>query len=132
MSDWAASRREAAQELQRRLDDRKRAESERAQKIIDDFLATAATEAEPPQPLVVKGRGGGHARTSLQGWYLKTDHSAAVATDGNFYVLIGEIGLRERLRGYQPTPTPPPLIVGEGGGDGETIDLADALALHQR
>lgn len=130
--DWASGRREAAEELQRRLEERKRLESEKAQAIIDAFLASAQTDAVPPEPLMVKGRSGGRAKTTLRGWYLKTDNSVAVATDGRFYVLTADLGLRERLRGYTPKPTPPPLIVGEGGGDGETIDMTDALQRHRK
>ena len=37
-------------------------------------------------------------------------------------------GLKERLRGVQLRPSPPPLIVGKGGRDGETGDLAEFLA----
>lgn len=130
MNDWTESRREAAFEQQRRLDARKRAESAKAQAFIDEFMAHADTDAVPPEPLMVKGRSGGTARTPLRGWYLKTDHSSAVATDGHFYVLIADLGLREKLRGYTPKPSDPPLIVGEGGGDGETIDMDAALRRH--
>lgn len=130
--DWAAGRREAAAELHRRLEERKRIEAGKAQELIDAFLATAATDAVPPEPLMVKGRRGGTTRTTLTGWYLKTDNSVAVATDGHFYVLIADLGLKERLRGYTPSPTDPPLIVGEGGGDGETIDMSAALERHRK
>ena len=34
----------------------------------------------------------------------------------------------ERIRGVKIFPSPPPLIVGLGGRDGETGDLADFLA----
>lgn len=128
--DWQARRREAAAEQERRLRARKAVESTKAQAIIDAFLARAATDAQPPVPLVVRGRHGGSAKTPLEGWYLKTDNSVAVATDGHFYVLIQDLTLRERMRGYRPLPVDPPLIVGEGGGDGETIDMDAALELH--
>lgn len=128
--DWQARRREAAAEQERRLRARKQVESGKAQAIIDAFLARAATDALPPVPLVVRGRHGGQARTPLHGWYLKTDSSVAVATDGRFYVLIQDLTFLERLRGYTPSPVDPPLIVGEGGGDGETIDMDAALDLH--
>lgn len=130
--DWSRQRREAAAEQERRLVARQELESARAQQMIDAFLARAATDATAPQPLVVRGRHGGRAKTNLTGWYLKTDHSVAVATDGHFYVLIQDLTWLERLRGYTPTPSDPPLIVGAGGGDGETIDMDAALALHLR
>lgn len=130
--DWAQGRREAAAELERRLRQKRAAESARAQSMIDAFLATAATEAVPPQPLLVRGYRGGQARTGLEGWYLKADESVGLGTDGGFYVLRADLTLRERLRGLTLTPAPPPLIVGEGGGDGETIDMSAALERHRR
>ncbi|TNU76166.1 hypothetical protein FH969_04315 [Miniimonas arenae] len=130
--DWAQGRREAAAEHARRLVARKDAEAERAQAMIDAFLATAERDAVPPEPLVVRGRKGGQAKSGLMGWYLKTDRSVAVATDGHFYVMTADLGLVERMRGYRPKPVQPPLIVGEGGGDGETIDMDAALARHLR
>jgi hypothetical protein len=36
-------------------------------------------------------------------------------------------GLRERLSGVKLKSTPPPLIVGKGGRDGESGDIADFL-----
>jgi hypothetical protein len=36
-------------------------------------------------------------------------------------------GLRERFTGVRLVATPPPLIVGKGGRDGETGDLAEFL-----
>lgn len=129
---WAQGRREAALELERRLNERKAAESAKAQSMIDAFLATAGTSATDPEPLTVQGYRGGRARTTLHGWYLKADHSVALGTDGGFYVLRADLSLRERLRGYTPSPVPPPLIVGEGGGDGETIDMSAALERHRR
>lgn len=128
--DWQARRREAAAEQERRLQARKEVEAGRAQVLIDAFIARAATDALPPVPLVVRGRHGGQAKTPLEGWYLKTDNSVAVATDGTFYILIQDLTFLERLRGYRPEPIAPPLIVGEGGGDGETIDMDAALDLH--
>lgn len=130
--DWAQGRREAALEQERRLNERKAAESARAQAMIDAFLASADDAAVAPEPLVVQGYRGGRARTTLRGWYLKADRSVALATDGGFYVLRADLSLLERLRGWTPSPVPPPLIVGEGGGDGETIDMSAALERHRR
>ena len=98
-ASWAQGRREAALELERRLNERKAAESAKAQAMIDAFLADAPTSATDPEPLVVQGYRGGRARTTLQGWYLKADRSVALGTDGGFYVLRADLSLRERLRG---------------------------------
>lgn len=112
--------------------ERKEAEHAHAQELIDEFLATAAERARPPEPLVVQGYKGGHARTPISGWYLKVDRSVGLGTDGRFYVLRSDLTLLERLRGTTPRAVPPPMIVGAGGGDGETIDMKAALARHLR
>ncbi|MBE9937819.1 hypothetical protein G8C60_01520, partial [Cellulosimicrobium cellulans] len=64
-----------------------------------------------------------------RGWYLRRNHSVAVGEDGEFYVLSVPGGVRARLRGVAVEPSDPPLVLGKGGRDGESIDLADALAL---
>ncbi len=51
----------------------------------------------------------------------------AIGEDGGYYILVVPGGLGERLRGVKLTPTPPPLIVGQGGRDGETGPLTDFL-----
>ena len=106
-----------------------RAESAKAQELIDGFL---------------RRRGGGRDRrrsrcgrrstpvsrvkTDKRGWYLRKNQSVAVGEDGGYYILTVPGGLKERLRGVQLRPSPPPLIVGKGGRDGETGDLAEFLA----
>ena len=67
-------------------------------------------------------------RTPLQGWYLRRDETVGVDTAGEFYVLTAPPSLTARFRGVQPVPQDPPLVIGAGGKDGESIDLPDALA----
>lgn len=67
-------------------------------------------------------------RTPLRGWYLRRNESVAVGTDGEFYVLTVPPSLRARFTGVSPEPSDPPLVLGKGARDGESIDLADALA----
>lgn len=129
---WAQDRRDAAAGQERRLRERKEAEHAHAQDLIDAFLATARDRAVEPEPLVVQGYRGGHARTGVTGWYLKVDRSVGLGTDGRFYLLRSDLTLLERLRGTTPRAVPPPMIVGAGGGDGETIDMKAALARHLR
>ena len=126
-NDWAANRREAAAEHERRLIEKQETASARAQVLIDAFLETAATTAREPEPLQVRGYKGGHTKTTLVGWYLRQDQAVGIDTDGKFYILTADIGLKERLRGYTPPASPPPLINGAGGKDGESIDMAIAL-----
>ncbi|WP_089775466.1 hypothetical protein [Ruania alba] len=126
--DWARQRREAAAEHERRLANRKASESSRAQRLLEEFADAAGRAGLAPQALEVKGYGGrGKARTPLRGWYLRNDGTAAVGTDGAFYVLTAPLSPWERLRGVTPTPKDPPLVLGAGGKDGESIDLPVAL-----
>ncbi|UFU07675.1 hypothetical protein [Ruania halotolerans] len=126
--DWARQRREAAAEHERRLAERKASESSRAQTLLDQFAAAAAAAGLAPQALEVKGYGGrGRARTPLRGWYLRVDRTSAVGTDGAFYLLTAPLSAWDRLRGIRPEPKDPPLVLGAGGKDGESIDLLDAL-----
>jgi hypothetical protein len=51
----------------------------------------------------------------------------AIGDDGQFYVLIVPGGLTARLRGVDVVPSPPPLAVGRGARDGESMSLQELL-----
>ena len=106
---------------------RARGESLQAQKIIDEFVATAKAKGIAAHPLRAKLYNGQSVKTDKLGWYLRKNQSVAIGDDGSYYVLAVPGGLRERLSGVKLRPSPPPLIVGEGGRDGETAALADFL-----
>ncbi|UFU02110.1 hypothetical protein LQF12_11375 [Ruania suaedae] len=125
---WASRRREAAAEHERRLVARQASENARAQELLERFARVAGQAGLPTSALEVQGYGGrGSARTPLRGWYLRVDRTAAVGTDGSFYVLTAPLGMWDRLRGVAPEAKPPPLVLGAGGKDGDSIDLRDAL-----
>lgn len=127
-TDWAQQRTEAAREHERRLEQRRRGQSERARALLRTFVAAAQAADLPTEPLVVQGYGNrGRARTRLRGWYLRVDRTSAVTPDGSFYLLTAPLTPLERLRGFTPEPSDPPLVLGAGGKDGDSIDLADAL-----
>lgn len=126
-ADWAAQRTEAAAEQERRLHARKEVEHSKARAILAEFVAVAR-ERLPTERLVVKGYGGrGSARSDVEGWYLRIDKTIGLGIDGSFYVLTAPLGVLDRVRGVQLIPTPPPLIIGAGGKDGDTIELLAAL-----
>jgi hypothetical protein len=66
-------------------------------------------------------------RTKIRGWYLKSNRSIAVGEDGAYYVLTVPSSLRARFAGAVVQPSIPRLVVGAGGGDGETLPLAQLL-----
>lgn len=131
MSDratWRANRRDAVTALAA-ADDRRRArESERARAMLAEFVAGRRAAGAAPVPLRARipGRRTTY-RTGLSGWYLRANRSLAVGEDGSFYILDVPPSLRARLRGVTVEPADPPLVVGRGARDGETIELAELL-----
>lgn len=125
---WAQQQRENARARADLFAARERAESELAAAHLAQFVAAAKAAGLPAEELVVRKPGTSRfARTELRGWYLKADRSMAVSEDGAFYLLTAPLTITERFRGFNPKPSPPPLILGKGGRDGESIDLVEAL-----
>lgn len=126
---WAAQRREAALVHEQRLRDRQAVETAAARELIAAFVERARAAGVEPEPLQARDySGNGPYRTSLRGWYVRANRSAAIGEDGLFYVLTVSGGLRARLTGATPEQSDPPLVLGKGGRDGESIDMRDALA----
>ncbi len=126
---WAEQRREQALAHGERLAQAKAQETVRARALVAAFVERAQAAGVPAEQLVARDYSGrGPFRTDKRGWYVRTNRTAAVGDDGEFYVLIVEGGLMSRLRGATLTPSDPPLILGAGGRDGESIALRDALA----
>ena len=125
---WRERRRDAAAEHADALARRQAAQSLQARGLIAAFVRDATERGVPSVPLTARSYDGrGRYRTPLRGWYLRRNESVAVGTDGEFYILTVPPSLRARLRGATPLASDPPLILGKGGRDGESIDLADAL-----
>ncbi|MGV8968528.1 MAG: hypothetical protein ACOH2F_19870 [Cellulomonas sp.] len=125
---WRERRRDAAVEHAEALERRQAGESQRARALIQEFVRDATERSVPSGPLAARSYDGrARYRTTLRGWYLRRNESVAVGTDGEFYILSVPASLRSRLRGATPLPSDPPLILGKGGRDGESIDLTEAL-----
>jgi len=125
---WAAQRSAAASEHLARLEARQDAEHRRAEGHLATFIHAARAAELAPEPLRMQGyQGGRSARTPLRGWYLRKDRKAGIDTDGNFYLLVGPLSLLDALRGATPRASRPPLVLGAGGRDGDSVELTDAL-----
>ncbi|HLT60498.1 MAG TPA: hypothetical protein VK020_04865 [Microlunatus sp.] len=121
---------ERAEGAARRADlarNQQRTEAAKAQRLIDEFVAAARSRGLPTEPLRARLLSGAEVRTDRVGWYLRRDRSVAIGENGEYYVLLVPGGLAERLRGVRLTASPPPLVVGRGGPDGEAGDLAEFL-----
>ena len=104
-----------------------RGESKQAQILIDRFVAEARERGIAPHPLRATLYSGQSVKTDKSGWYLRKNQSLAIGEDGSYYVLTVPGGFRERLTGVKLKPSPPPLVVGKGGRDGESGDLGEFL-----
>ena len=104
-----------------------RGESKQAQILIDRFVVEARERGIAPHPLQATLYSGQSVKTDKSGWYLRKNKSLAIGEDGSYYVLTVPGGFRERLTGVKLKPSPPPLVVGKGGRDGESGDLGEFL-----
>lgn len=126
---WAEQRRRNAKIKAEALERQQAAESAQASEYLLQFVRAANALEVAPAPLEMRdGQGKRKSKTKINGWYLKADKSMAVDVDGKFYLLTAPLTLKEVFLGSQPTASPPPLILGKGGRDGEQIDLVDALS----
>ncbi|CCH17342.1 hypothetical protein [Micromonospora lupini] len=107
---------------------RRAAEQAQAAELVAWFVAEATRRGLPTTRLVARGYDGrGRYRTRLTGWYVDRAGTRAVDTAGRFHLLTVPGGLRARLFGVDPQPSPAPLVVGAGGRDGESIPLRTLL-----
>ena len=130
-ADWATRRGDAAAEQVARLDRERAAETAQARRLVEDFVAAAKAAGLPAVRLTAAAMNGrSRYRTGLTGWYLKRNGTVAVGEDGCYYLMSAPTSLASRVTGATVRPTDPPLVVGRGGRDGESIPLADLLALR--
>lgn len=103
-------------------------ESAKAQVLIDDFVAQATERGLPTEELAARPwSGSGRYRTGIVGWYLKQDRSVGVDVDGRYYTLVVAPRRFGRWQTVRVEPSPPPIQVGKGARDGESVALAELL-----
>jgi hypothetical protein len=131
VTSWREERRQAAVEHAAALERRKASETAQARQLLTDFIATLKERGVEPEPLRAQVVGTNTSyRTSLTGWYLRRNRSLAVDVEGNFYILGVPASLKARVAGVHVVPSDPPLIVGQGARDGESLPLAELLRLR--
>ena len=127
MTDPRSARAEGAARRADLAQGQQRTEAVKAQRLIDAFVAEARQRGLAPERLRARLMSGAEARTDRSGWYLRRDRSVAIGENGEYFVLLVPGGLAARVRGVKLTATPPPLVVGRGGPDGEAGELAEFL-----
>ncbi len=129
--DWRARRTDAAAAQADRAARAKAAETVRARELVAGFVAAARERGLATTDLLARaGDGSSTYRTGLVGWYLRRDGSLGVTTDGEWYVLVAPRSLASRLRGVRLEASDPPVQVGAGARDGESIALTALLDLR--
>jgi hypothetical protein len=127
-ADWPEQRLRAVRAHAAAEEQRRAWEAKQAGALIAAFVQAATERGLPPEPLVARAfNGRGRYRTGRHGWYLTPDRQVAVGTDGGYYLLAVPASFRGLVTGVAVEPTPPPLVVGEGGRDGESIPLRTLL-----
>ncbi len=107
------------------------AESRRAQEWIAEFVGKAQAAKLKPDVLRARSYGGKSLyRSNVTGWYIRKDKSIGIGTDGGFYILSAPTSLAARITGVTLDPSDPPMELGRGSRDGESIPLP--LALERR
>jgi hypothetical protein len=128
---WRDRRREASIAQAAALQHRKDNETAQARKLLAGFIAKMQALGIEPQPLRAPVVGAGASyRTGITGWYLRKNHSLGADADGNFFILGTQPSLKSRLFGVQVLPSDPPLVVGLGARDGESLPLAQLLDMR--
>ncbi|OKL51772.1 hypothetical protein [Buchananella hordeovulneris] len=125
--DWASRRRANATRQAELARKRQAAEAAQAAQYLTLFVAAARRAGLAPTNLRVQGYNGSQAKSSVTGWYLRLDRTVGVGTDGQFYVLTAPLSFLDRFRTIKLTAEPAPLVIGQGGRDGDSIALTAAL-----
>ena len=102
------------------------AETERAREVLRELVAELHRRGVEPGPLRARA-GRARYRTDRVGWYLRADGSLGVGPAGEYYVLDVAPSLAGRFRGVSIDPAEPPLQVGRGARDGESVELVELV-----
>jgi hypothetical protein len=122
-----SSRRADARRMEELAASALRQEAEAAQVLVDDFVRTTVERGLRPEPLLALLMNGQRVKSDQVGFYINKGKTLAIAPDGRFFKLMTTGGALSRFTGVKLQPSPPPLVIGRGGRDGETGDLKDFL-----
>jgi hypothetical protein len=112
---------------------RRRGEAAAAKALLGDFVTAAVADGIPAGPLRMRRPGRRRTvPTDRTGWYIRRDRSLGVTEDGEFVVLTHPVPWQAGLlrRRVMVPVSDPPLVVGRGGRDGDSVDLAELLRLR--
>jgi hypothetical protein len=127
-SDWPQRRREAFAVHAAAFDRQRAAETAQARELLARFVREMVERSVPRVHLRARIPDSRRTyRTNLTGWYLRRNRSLAVSVEGDLYLLDTSRRLRAWLLGVLIQPIDPPLRVGVGARDGESVLLERLL-----
>jgi len=96
--------------------------------MLAEFIAEVKRRGFQSTRLRARGYSGNRTyRTNVTGWYLNRQATLGIDADANWYILSVPGGPLAILTGSPLTPSDPPLAVGVGARDGESMSLAELL-----
>jgi hypothetical protein len=126
--ETAGLREERIEARLRALSRAKAAENRQASELLRSFARRALAAGIPTSRLKARSyEGDARYRTDIEGWYLRRDQSIGVDTEGRFFILAVPSSLAARVTGVALTPSDPPIELGRGARDGESMPLPDAI-----
>lgn len=127
-ASWRAQRREAYQAHAAALDRQRAADTAKARELVQDFVNEMQRRGQRPGLLRARVPGTTTTyRTSIQGWYIRQNRSLGVSVAGDYYILDTARSMRSFIAGVDLEPSDPPIVVGVGARDGESMPLDQLL-----
>lgn len=107
----------------------RQAEAREASALIQQFVTDAKAAGLATEVLKARAYSGdARYKTNVTGWYIRRDRSIGIGEDGGFYVLSTPSSVKARITGVTLDPKDPPMELGKGARDGESMPLPQALA----
>lgn len=127
-TEWRKRRREAYEAHAAALDRKRASDVAEARGMLAELVAELKRRGVKPERLRARVPGSATSfRTSVDGWYLRQNRSLGVGLDGEYFILDTSGGFRALLMGVDLQPSDPPLRIGVGARDGESILLTELL-----
>lgn len=127
----ASDRDQNAFELAARLERARQSESAQASAMVKAFVEEAKAAGIEPARLSARPYSGRNIlKTDVVGWYINRACSVGVSVDGDFYLLHAPGGWSSWFKGVHLDPSDPPLELGRGARDGESMPMDKALEIR--
>lgn len=106
-------------------------ESLKARQLVEHFGREGVARGSRRTPLRARAYNG-HSTygTRSAAGTSSANGSLAVDGDANFYVMSTATSFRARITGADVAPTDPPLMIGVGARDGESMSLEELLRIR--